>query len=102
MTFKISYATKYKGINLLYTIQHCLLSIVCLFTLGLSDCENNIITTVKIVVFMIVNTIMIVGYQFMILKQKSIRLSSIACGLEYRSHLAYFIKLLPVQLINIP
>ena len=31
---------------------------------GLSDSENNTITIVKIVVFTIVNTITIVGYQF--------------------------------------
>ena len=33
-------------------------------TVGLSDSENNTITIVKIVVFTIVNTITIVGYQF--------------------------------------
>ena len=34
------------------------------FNVGLSDCENNTITKVKILVFTIVNTITIVGYQF--------------------------------------
>ena len=59
--------------------------------------KNNTIMTVKIVVFTIVNTIMIVTYQFI----NSIRLSSIVHGVEYRSRFVYFAELLPVQLINI-
>ena len=50
-------------------------------TLGLSDSENNTIMIVKIVVFMIVNTITIVGYQFINTMIINIRLSSIAHGL---------------------
>ena len=51
----------------------CVCVCVCVHTLGLSDSENNTITIVKIV-FTIMNTIMIVGYQFintMIINQKA-------------------------------
>ena len=37
---------------------------VSMYVLGLSDSENNTIMMVKTVVFTIVNTITIVGYQF--------------------------------------
>ena len=76
-----------------------------MYELGLSDSENNTITIVKTVVFTIVNTITIVGLSIHLnhdYKQKGINLSSIAHGLEYRSCFIYFMKLLPVQLINIP
>ena len=72
----------------------------------LSDGENNTITRVKILVFMIVNTITIVGNLFfntmIIYKKVAINLFSNAHGLEYRSCFVYFTKLLPVQLISIP
>ena len=59
-------------------------------------------------VFMIMNTITIVGFsiyvslhQYHDYKQSSINLSSIAPGLEIQDHILYT-KLLPVQLISIP
>ena len=86
-------------------VKTCILKLFLATVLGLNDSENNTITIVKIVVFTIVNTIMIVGYQFfntLIINKKGIKLSSIAHGLEYRSRFVYFTKLLPEQLINIP
>ena len=78
---------------------------IMIHRLGLSNSENNTIMIVNIVVFTIVNTITIVGYQFfytLIINKKGVNLSSIAHGLEYRLCFIYFTKLLSVQLISIP
>ena len=80
----------------LYSYQGIPLEI--LYIVGLSDSENNTITIVQIVVFTIVNTITIVGYQFinaLIINKKGI-------NLWVQIMFYIFHELLPVQLISIP
>ena len=98
-------AVKSRYTVVLKPFQSNVIYLYALPIIGLSDSENNTITIVKIVVFTIMNTIMIVSYQFFsifIIGKKGIKLSSIAHGLEYRSCFIYFMKLLPKQLISIP